>query len=140
MSNRLTFEFAVRVRKSTIREFRASRRELLVHLAHKTYEPAREKAEERGETMIHSAEKRAIHKSGRAWRLNTSCHARIAAGLSPNRKLVRLGRSVTISRHLGRKSSTGEMRVYRFLFGSLICRLLNTRERTYFSESGSMKT
>lgn len=61
MSNRLTFEFAVKVRKSTIRELQASRRELLVQLAHKTYEPAREKVEERGETMIHSAEKRAIH-------------------------------------------------------------------------------
>jgi hypothetical protein len=48
MSNRLTFEFAVTVRKSTIRELQASRRELLVQLAHKTYEPAREKAEERG--------------------------------------------------------------------------------------------
>jgi hypothetical protein len=48
MSNRLTFEFAVKVRKSTIRELQASRRELLVQLAHKTYEPAREKAEERG--------------------------------------------------------------------------------------------
>src|SRR5947209_14487354 len=46
MSNRLTFEFAVKVRKSTIRELQASRRELLVQLAHKTYEPAREKAEE----------------------------------------------------------------------------------------------
>src|SRR5258706_2148172 len=44
MSNRLTFEFAVKVRKSTIRELQASRRELLVQLAHKTYEPAREKA------------------------------------------------------------------------------------------------
>jgi hemoglobin len=48
MSNRLTFEFAVKVRKSTIRQLQASRRELLVQLAHKTYEPAREKAEERG--------------------------------------------------------------------------------------------
>jgi len=48
MSNRLTFEFAVKVRKSTIRELQASRRELLVQLAHKTYEPAREKAEEQG--------------------------------------------------------------------------------------------
>src|SRR6266403_1324124 len=48
MSNRLTFEFAVKVRKSTIRELQASRRELLVQLAHKTYEPATEKAEERG--------------------------------------------------------------------------------------------
>jgi hypothetical protein len=48
MSNRLTFEFAVKVRKSTTRELQASRRELLVQLAHKTYEPAREKAEERG--------------------------------------------------------------------------------------------
>ena len=36
MSNRLTFEFAVKVRKSTIRELQASRRELLVQLAHKT--------------------------------------------------------------------------------------------------------
>ena len=44
MSNRLTFEFAVKVRKSTIRELQASRREQLVQLAHKTYEPAREKA------------------------------------------------------------------------------------------------
>ena len=44
MSDRLTFEFAVKVRKSTIRELQASRRELLVQLAHKTYEPAREKA------------------------------------------------------------------------------------------------
>jgi len=48
MSNRLTFEFAVKVRKSTTRELQASRRELLVQLAHKTYEPAREKAEEQG--------------------------------------------------------------------------------------------
>jgi len=48
MSNRLIFEFAVKVRKSTIRELQAGRRELLVQLAHKTYEPAREKAEERG--------------------------------------------------------------------------------------------
>jgi len=48
MSNRLTFEFAGKARKSTIRELQASRRELLVQLAHKTYEPAREKAEERG--------------------------------------------------------------------------------------------
>jgi hypothetical protein len=55
MSNRLTFEFAVKVRKSTTRELQASRRELLVQLGHKPYEPAREKAEERGETMIHSA-------------------------------------------------------------------------------------
>jgi hypothetical protein len=70
MSNRLTFEFAVKVRKSTIRELQASRRELLVQLAHKTYEPAREKAEERGETMIHSAEKRAIRRSGRTWRFD----------------------------------------------------------------------
>ena len=53
MSNRQTFEFAVKVRKSTIRELQASRRKLLVRLAHKTYEPAREKTEERGETMIH---------------------------------------------------------------------------------------
>ena len=30
MSNRLTFEFAVKVGKSTIRELQASRRELLV--------------------------------------------------------------------------------------------------------------
>src|SRR5258706_10478069 len=44
MSDRLTFEFAVKVRKSTIRELQASRRDLLVQLAHKTYEPAREKA------------------------------------------------------------------------------------------------
>src|SRR6266481_2769284 len=44
------------------------------------------------------------------------------------------------SRHLVRKSSADEMRVYRFLFGSLICRLLGTRERTYFCEGGSMKT
>src|SRR5260221_7201542 len=44
MSDRLTFEFAVKVRKSTIRELQASRREQLVQLAHKTYEPAREKA------------------------------------------------------------------------------------------------
>src|SRR5205807_6063875 len=44
MSNRLTFEFAVKVRNQTIRELQASRRELLVQLAHKTYEPAREKA------------------------------------------------------------------------------------------------
>jgi len=48
MPNRLTFEFAVKVRKSTIRELQASRREMLVHFAHKTYEPTREKAEERG--------------------------------------------------------------------------------------------
>jgi hypothetical protein len=48
MSNRLTFEFAVKARKSTTRELQANRRELLVQLAHKTYEPAREKAEERG--------------------------------------------------------------------------------------------
>jgi len=48
MSNRLTFEFAVKVRKLTIHELQASRRELFVQLAHKTYEPAREKAEERG--------------------------------------------------------------------------------------------
>jgi hypothetical protein len=89
MCNPLTFEFAVRVRKSTIREFQASRRELLVHLAHKTYEPAREKAEERRETMIHSAEKHAMHRSGRAWRLNASCHAITAAGLSASRKLHR---------------------------------------------------
>src|SRR5882724_1327703 len=33
MSNRLTFEFAVTVRKSIIRELQASRRELLVQLA-----------------------------------------------------------------------------------------------------------
>src|SRR5467141_3076364 len=44
MSDRLTFEFVVKVRKSTIRELQASRREQLVQLAHKTYEPAREKA------------------------------------------------------------------------------------------------
>ena len=44
MSNRLTFEFAVKFRKSTIRQLQASRTELLVQLAHKTYEPAREKA------------------------------------------------------------------------------------------------
>jgi hypothetical protein len=31
-------------------------------LAHKTHQPVREKAEERGETMIHSAEKRAIRR------------------------------------------------------------------------------
>ena len=47
MSNRLTFEFAVKVRKSTIRELQAGRREM-VQLAHKAYEPAWEKAEERG--------------------------------------------------------------------------------------------
>ena len=41
MSNRQTFEFAAKVRKSTIRELQASRRERLVQLAHKTYEPAR---------------------------------------------------------------------------------------------------
>src|SRR5439155_6597476 len=63
MSNRLTFEFAGKARKSTIRELQASRRELLVQLAHKTYEPAREKAEERGQTMIHSAEKRSMRAS-----------------------------------------------------------------------------
>jgi hypothetical protein len=34
--------------ESTIRELQVSRRELLVQLDHKTYEPAREKAEERG--------------------------------------------------------------------------------------------
>ncbi len=34
--------------ESTIRELQASRRELLVQLDHKTYELAREKAEERG--------------------------------------------------------------------------------------------
>src|SRR5882757_3193415 len=44
LSDRLTFEFAVKVRKSTIRELQASRRELLRQLAHKTYELAREKA------------------------------------------------------------------------------------------------
>ena len=55
MSSRLAFEFAVKVGKSTTSELQASRRELLVQLAHKTYELAREKAEERGETMIHSA-------------------------------------------------------------------------------------
>ena len=60
MSNRLTFEFAVRVRKSTIRELKAGRRELLVQSAHKTYEPDREKADDRGWTMIHLAEKRAF--------------------------------------------------------------------------------
>jgi hypothetical protein len=37
MSNRLTFESAVEVRKSTTRELQASRRELLVQLAHETY-------------------------------------------------------------------------------------------------------
>jgi hypothetical protein len=83
MSNRLPVEFGVKVRRSRIREFQASQRELLVQLAHKTYEPAREKAEERGETMIHSAEKHAIHRSGRAW--------------CPQYKLPRLDRSVTIS-------------------------------------------
>jgi hypothetical protein len=45
MSNRPIFEFAFKVRKSTTRELRASRRELLVQLVHKTYELAREKAE-----------------------------------------------------------------------------------------------
>src|ERR1700740_2301994 len=39
MSNRLTFEFAV-IRKSTIRELQASRRDLLVQLVHKTYKQA----------------------------------------------------------------------------------------------------
>jgi hypothetical protein len=48
--------------------------------------------------------------------------------------------SVPGSRHLVRKSSTDEMRVYRFLFRSSICRLLGTRERTYFCEGESMKT
>jgi len=62
MSNRLTFEFPIKVRKSTTRELQAGRRELLVQLAHKTHEPAREKAEERGETMIYSAEKRATRR------------------------------------------------------------------------------
>jgi hypothetical protein len=52
MSNRLTFEFAVKVRNQPF-----------VQLDHKTYEPAREKAEERGETMIHSAEKRDFCRS-----------------------------------------------------------------------------
>ena len=31
-------------------------------------------------------------------------------------------------------------RVYRLLFGGSVCRLLNTRERTYSCEGGSMKT
>jgi hypothetical protein len=37
MSDRLTFEFAVKLRKSTIRALQANRSELLVQLAHKTY-------------------------------------------------------------------------------------------------------
>jgi hypothetical protein len=41
-------EICCQSQESTIRELQASRRELFVQLAHKTYEPAREKAEERG--------------------------------------------------------------------------------------------
>ena len=40
MPNRLTFEFAIKVTKLTIREFQACRRDLLVQFADKTYEPA----------------------------------------------------------------------------------------------------
>src|SRR5258708_34289899 len=40
VSDRLTFEFAVKVRKSNIRKLQAGRRELLRQLAHKTYELA----------------------------------------------------------------------------------------------------
>jgi hypothetical protein len=58
MSKRLTLELAVTVRKSPIRELQATRRELLVQLAHKTSEPARKKAGE--QTMICLAEKHAF--------------------------------------------------------------------------------
>jgi hypothetical protein len=40
MLNRLTFEFAIKARKLSTREFQASRRDLLVHFADKTYEAA----------------------------------------------------------------------------------------------------